>query len=53
MVTIKQGIKKEEFDKKLAEIQSLKKINAFKYCGIISLNEDALEIQKKMRDEWR
>ena len=28
------------------------KVNTIKYCGTISLKEDALEIQNKMRDEW-
>ncbi|OQX96877.1 MAG: hypothetical protein B6I24_10595 [Bacteroidetes bacterium 4572_128] len=31
-----------------------KKINTYKYCGIISLPKDALNIQKEMRrDEWK
>lgn len=32
--------------------QSKNKINAMKYCGVISLSNDALKIQKQMRDEW-
>ena len=28
-------------------------INTLKYCGTIKLNEDALVIQKKLRDEWK
>ena len=29
-----------------------KRINTLKYCGVISLDEDALLIQKQLRDEW-
>ena len=32
--------------------QIQKKFDAYKYCGIISLPADALQIQKQMRDEW-
>ena len=32
--------------------QSQKKINIIKYCGILTLREDALTIQNKLRDEW-
>ncbi len=27
--------------------------DAFKYCGVITLKEDPLAIQKAMRGEWR
>lgn len=53
MVTIiKKGIKKEDFDKKLSGLTSIKKFDAYKYCGIIKLKEDPQSIQKRMRDEW-
>ncbi len=29
-----------------------KKIDAMKYCGTVSLKEDSLKVQKKMRNEW-
>ncbi len=29
-----------------------KAFNAHKYCGIIKLKEDPLELQKKWRNEW-
>ena len=31
----------------------LKGVDTLKYCGSIKLKEDALVIQKKLRDEWR
>ncbi len=32
--------------------RSARPFNALKYCGIIKLREDALAIQKRLRDEW-
>lgn len=32
--------------------QTVKKLIASKYCGLISISDDALLIQKQMRDEW-
>ena len=29
-----------------------KGVNTLKFCGILKLKEDPLEIQKKLRDEW-
>jgi len=53
MVTIiKKGSDKKEVEKALSKIKRKKKFDAYKYCGTISLKEDPLEIQKKMRDEW-
>ncbi|CAN5557750.1 hypothetical protein BH23BAC1_BH23BAC1_21510 [soil metagenome] len=53
MVTIiKKGIKKKDFDEKLSTIKNLKKFDAHKYCGILKLEDEPLQIQKKLRDEW-
>lgn len=53
MVTvIKKGADKEEIEKALSNMKGKKKFDAYKYCGAIKLNEDPLEIQKRMRDEW-
>ena len=30
-----------------------KGVNTLKYCGTIQLKEDALSIQKKLRNEWQ
>ncbi len=54
MITvINKSIKKEEFDKKLSEFNNSKKLDSYRFCGIIQLVEDPLSIQKKMRDEWK
>jgi hypothetical protein len=56
MVTvIKSGASKEDIDR-ILESHSNKKgkkgIDVKKYCGILDLKEDPLELQKKWRNEW-
>lgn len=36
----------------LAERQVKKKFDAKKFCGVLKVDEDALIIQKRLRDEW-
>ena len=53
MVTvIKKGTDKVQLEKMLANLKNAKKFNAYKYCGLITLKEDSLDIQKSLRDEW-
>lgn len=53
MVTvIKKGSDKKEIEKALSNLKSKKRFDAYKYCGAVKLQEDPLEIQKRMRDEW-
>ena len=53
MVTvIKSSFTKKEIHAKLKEALETKGVNTHKYCGTISLKEDPLTIQKKLRDEW-
>jgi hypothetical protein len=52
---LKKGASKkdiQQINKKLSEISSGKKLNTKKHSGVIKLKEDALSIQKKLRDEW-
>lgn len=56
MVTvIKKGMKKKQISKLLEKNKSSqsKKLNIEKYCGILKLEIDPLEIQKKLRNEWK
>jgi len=53
VTTIKKGASAKEIKKLLAKRKKTKGIDAFKYTGSIKLQEDALVIQRKMRDEWR
>ena len=36
----------------LKKLRKKKGVNTKKYCGTIKLKEDALLIQKQLRDEW-
>jgi hypothetical protein len=36
----------------LADRQPKKKFDAKKFCGVLKVNEDALTIQHRLRDEW-
>jgi len=55
--TIKKGTSGEEIKKRLREISEKwnkrKGFDAFQFCGAVKFPEDALAIQKKIRDEWR
>ena len=53
MVTvIRKGSSKKTIMEILQKLQIHKGLDAYKYCGVIKLKDDALAIQKKMRDEW-
>lgn len=52
MVTvIKKGANKKELERALSKVGKTKKFDAYKYCKVIRLKEDPLNIQKKMRNE--
>ncbi len=38
--------------KTLSVFKIAKKLDAKKYCGVLRLKEDALTIQKRLRNEW-
>ncbi|MFA9391242.1 MAG: hypothetical protein ACERKD_15645 [Prolixibacteraceae bacterium] len=56
VATIKKGASKQEIEainKRMQESSvSKNKFDAYKYCGAVIFEEDGLEIQKKLRDEW-
>jgi hypothetical protein len=56
MVTVlKYGTDKKQIRTLLERLKHQKSragIDAYKYCGIITLVEEPLLIQKEMRDEW-
>lgn len=57
MVTsLRQGTTKKSIRsilEKLAKDLQPKGLDAYKYCGKIKLKEDALILQRKLRDEWQ
>ncbi len=56
MVTLlKRGATKKNIKKVLdgmSKEREMVGVDTYKYCGKISLNRDALIIQKELRDEW-
>lgn len=57
MVTvIKQGSTQKTLNELLVKLFEKKKtqgVDTHKYCGVLTLEEDGLSIQKSLRDEWR
>lgn len=55
VLTLKNGASKKEIkaiEKKIFKNASVAGFNARKYKGVVALNEDAMVIQDKFRNEW-
>ncbi len=53
VINLKKDENIEQLKKKLENAQvNMKGIDAQKYSGTITLKEDHVEYQKRMRDEW-
>lgn len=53
IITIKKGATKEEVEKQLAKLKpKKKKVGLREYFGKFPIEGDAIEIQRKLRDEW-
>jgi len=54
VLTINKNSPLREVEKLLSRLFSKRKkgLDAKKYCGIIHLKHDALQIQKELRNEW-
>lgn len=54
LILKKKGGKKQlkNLQTQLEDLAS-KGVDTKKFCGVIKLKEDPLDIQKKMRDEWK
>jgi len=52
VLVINKKTSKRSLEKFLKAGTNKKVFNAKKYCGAIRFTEDALTIQKRMRDEW-
>ena len=57
MVTVlKYGSKKETIKRLLDRLNQQTEsggIDAYKYCGILNLQVDPMDIQTELRDEWK
>lgn len=56
VTTIKRGATKAEIQSLFKKLEShsgkSKGFDAYKFCGTVKFNEDAMVIQKRLRDEW-
>jgi len=52
-IIIKKGDSKRTIHRLLKNIPVGKGLDAFRYCGLIRLKIDPLQIQKQMRNEWK
>jgi hypothetical protein len=56
VLVLKKGASKKEIEavtQKLSKVRRRKQFDAYKHCGVLKLKEDALAIQKRLRDEWK
>ncbi|MDD2286848.1 MAG: hypothetical protein PHQ11_15785 [Paludibacter sp.] len=54
-MTIKKGTERDQIKailEKLRMQRSIRKRDLSKYCGVLSLKQDPMELQNKWRDEW-
>jgi hypothetical protein len=52
VLILKKGDSEQSIAILLKKMRIKKGVNTKKYCGSIKLKEDALTIQKQLRDEW-
>ena len=55
VMEIRRGDNKENIEELLSQLgadKPVKGIDAYKYCGVLNLEESPEEIQKKVRGEW-
>lgn len=52
VLVLKKGASKQRMSAILKKLQTKKGVDTKKYCGTIKLKQDALVIQKQLRDEW-
>ena len=52
VIIINRQEKKSSYQKKLSHLKT-KGLDAYKYCGKISIRGNAVEIQKNLRNEWK
>ena len=56
VTTIRRGATKAEIQSVFEKLENISRkrigFDAHKFCGTVKFNEDAMEIQKRLRDEW-
>ncbi|MDR0546168.1 MAG: hypothetical protein LBG77_01050 [Dysgonamonadaceae bacterium] len=52
VITVKKSTEKQEIDQLLLNIQPRKLFQAKQFVGKVKWGEDALDYQKRLRNEW-
>lgn len=52
VLTVKKGMSKKKLNDLLRKLKHTKKLDAKRHLGKVKWSEDALEYQKRIRDEW-
>jgi hypothetical protein len=52
VLTVKKGMPKKALNEALKKIKPTRQLDAKRHLGKVKWGEDALEYQKKLRDEW-
>ena len=53
VLVLKKGASKKEIQTIEKKLNTPKGVDTMKYCGKLKLPEDALSIQKTIRNEWQ
>ena len=53
VLILKKGASKKEIESIQKKLKALEGVDVMKYCGKIKLKDDALKIQKDLRNEWQ
>ena len=53
VITIKKDTNNQEIEKLLLSFKPRKRFSSKQFLGKIKWGEDALEYQKRLRDEWK
>ncbi len=51
-IVIKRSLNKEDISALLGKLSHKSKFDVKKFCGVLTLKNPPLTIQKKLRDEW-
>jgi len=52
MVVVIKGKKDVNKVREVLSNRNVKKFDAHKFCGVLKVEEDALKIQERLRNEW-
>jgi hypothetical protein len=52
VLVLKKGASKQQMQSLTKKIKKATGVDTKKYCGVIKLKHDPLDIQKQMRNEW-